>query len=72
MNAMGVWLDQMGIEPANFSWSEGNDGAVVRVQFKITEDAVAFAQNFLGRVLQPTEKLRRVRSVEHSCSPRWR
>jgi hypothetical protein len=59
MNAMGIWLDQMRIEPANFSWSEGNDGAVVRVQFKITEDAVAFAENFLGRVLEPPEKLRR-------------
>jgi type IV pilus biogenesis protein CpaD/CtpE len=59
MNAMGLWLDQMRIEPAHFSWSEGNDGAVVRVQFKIAQDAVAFAEHFLGQALGPKENPRR-------------
>jgi hypothetical protein len=59
MNAMGVWLDRMRIEPATFNWLERNNAAVVRVQFKITDDAVAFAEHFLGRVLEPTENSRR-------------
>jgi hypothetical protein len=50
-NAMGVWLDQMPIAPANLSWTEGRDGAIVRAQFRISQDAVAFAEHFVGRVL---------------------
>lgn len=64
MNTMGVWLDQLRIEPANFSWSEGNDRAVVRVQLKITEGAVAFAENFLGQSWN-----RGKTQGAHSCSP---
>jgi hypothetical protein len=72
MNAMGVWLDQLRIEPADFSWSEGNDGGFVRVQFKIIEDALAFAADFLGRVLEPTEKLRRRGRSGTAAPPRGR
>jgi hypothetical protein len=50
MHAMAEWLDKMRIEPSNFSWTESRDRAVLRVQFKIAEDAVAFAEHFLGSV----------------------
>ena len=51
MHAMAVWLDQARIEPSNFSWTESRDKGIVRVQFKTAQDAVVFAEHFLGRVL---------------------
>jgi hypothetical protein len=50
MHAMADWLAKMRIEPSNFSWTESRDKAVVRVQFKVAQDAVAFAEHFLGNV----------------------
>jgi hypothetical protein len=51
MHAMAGWLDQMRIEPAAFNWTESRDRAIVRVQFKVAQDAVVFAEHFRGRVL---------------------
>jgi hypothetical protein len=52
MKAMRTWLDQVRIEPSRFGWEERTaKRAVVRVQFKVAEEAVMFAERFLGRVL---------------------
>ena len=51
MNAMRAWLDMVRIEPSRFNWHEAGSGAVVRVWFKVTEEAIAFAERFSGRVL---------------------
>jgi hypothetical protein len=52
MNAMRAWLDQVRFEPSRFSWEDRTaKQAVVRVQFKVVEEAVIFAERFLGRVL---------------------
>jgi hypothetical protein len=52
MSAMRAWLDQVWIEPSRFSWEErAEKRAVVHVQFKVREEAVILAEQFLGRVL---------------------
>jgi hypothetical protein len=40
------------IEPSRFTWKEMTPkGTVVRVQFEVAEEAIIFAERFLGRVL---------------------
>jgi hypothetical protein len=51
MRNMRLWLDQMGFDPSIFTWMEMDGRTVVRVKFKVTEQAVAFAEHFAGRVL---------------------
>jgi hypothetical protein len=49
MNAMRAWLDEMHFEPSRFAWQETAEGVVVRVRFKVAEEALAFAEHFFGR-----------------------
>jgi hypothetical protein len=50
MAEMRIWLDQRRFEPSVFS-SRGNGADVlVRVGFKVSEEAKAFADRFAGRI----------------------
>ena len=45
------WLDDMRFDTVSFAWSEAAGRFVVRVRFKAAEEAVAFAEQFAGRVV---------------------
>ena len=49
MGAMRVWLDQHRFEPSAFSCRDVDDGVLVALEFKIANQAHAFAQRFGGR-----------------------
>jgi hypothetical protein len=51
MRDMRQWLDDMRFNPSSFTWRETAGRFVVRVRFKVSEEAVAFAEHFAGRVL---------------------
>lgn len=51
MRDMRQWLDDMRFDPSSFTWREIGGRTVVRVKFKVAEEAVAFAEHFAGRVL---------------------
>ena len=51
MRNMRQWLDQMRFDPSKFMMQEATGRFVVRVRFKAVEEAVAFAEQFAGRVL---------------------
>ena len=51
MRKMREWLDHMKFEPFRFTWDGVPGRFVVGVMFKVTEEAVAFAEQFEGRVL---------------------
>ena len=51
MNQMRLWLDERRYEPSSFICNSEAGDVVVLVQFKITEEAIAFAEQFAGRVL---------------------
>jgi hypothetical protein len=50
---MRLWLDQHRFEPSAFSCREGGAGVLVRVNFKLTGEAEAFADRFSGRIDGP-------------------
>jgi len=50
MAAMRIWLDERRFEPSSFSCRECGAGVLVRVNFKVAEEAEAFAQRFGGSV----------------------
>lgn len=49
MAAMRVWLDERRVEPASFSCRDSGAGVVVRVDFRIADQADAFARHFTGQ-----------------------
>ena len=49
MGAMRLWLDQHRFEPSGFSCRDVDDGVLVSLEFKIANQAVAFAERFGGR-----------------------
>jgi hypothetical protein len=51
MRNMRQWLDDMRFDPSSFNWTEIAGRAAVWVKFKATEEAIAFAERFAGRVL---------------------
>lgn len=53
MAEMRLWLDQHRFEPSAFSCREGGAGVLVRVNFKATGEAEAFAGRFSGRIDSP-------------------
>jgi hypothetical protein len=53
MAAMRMWLDDRRYEPSTFSSHEDGFGVVLRIDFKIAEEAEAFARRFGGRVSDP-------------------
>lgn len=50
MAAMRVWLDERRVEPSSFSCRDSGTGVVVRVDFRVADEATAFARHFSGRV----------------------
>jgi hypothetical protein len=49
MGAMRLWLDQHRFEPSGFSCRDVDDGVLVSLEFKIADQAHAFAERFGGR-----------------------
>lgn len=54
MGAMRVWLDQHRFEPSSFSCRDVDDGMLVSLEFKIADQAHAFAERFGGRANRPS------------------
>jgi hypothetical protein len=50
MSAMRIWLDERRFEPSSFTCHDSGAEVLVRVDFKIAEEADAFAQRFGGGV----------------------
>lgn len=50
MAAMRLWLDEHRFEPSTFNCREAEDGVLIRVEFKVTAEAEAFAAHFEGRL----------------------
>jgi hypothetical protein len=50
MAAMRIWLDERRFEPSSFICHDCAAGVLVRIDFKIAEEADAFAQSFSGSV----------------------
>lgn len=55
MAAMRVWLDERRVEPSSFSCRDSGAEVVVRVDFKVTNEADAFARHFTGQRLAEAE-----------------
>ncbi|HTV44830.1 MAG TPA: hypothetical protein VMF05_05900 [Stellaceae bacterium] len=50
MAAMRIWLDQHRFEPSSFVCRDSSAGILVRVDFKLVNEADAFARQFRGRI----------------------
>lgn len=50
MAEMRVWLDEHRFEPSSFCCREEQPGVIVRVNFKVSGEAEAFASRFSGRI----------------------
>ena len=51
MSQMRTWLDHNHFEPDAFRYSVGSPATTFRLDFKIEDEAAAFARSFGGRVL---------------------
>jgi hypothetical protein len=51
MAAMRTWLDDRRIEPDLFNYEQVPEGVIFRVEFKIAEEAEAFAEAFGGQIV---------------------
>ena len=49
MSAMRLWLDDHRFEPSTFSCRDTDCGMLVSVEFKISDEAAAFAARFDGQ-----------------------
>jgi hypothetical protein len=49
LNEMREWLDEQGIEPSRFNYDSAQRSVVMRVDFKVAEEAQAFTRRFVGR-----------------------
>ena len=50
MGMMREWLDHQRFEPATFRYTFTSPGILVRVEFAVEAEAVAFAEAFDGQV----------------------
>ncbi len=48
MAAMRMWLDERRFEPSSFTCDDCGAGVLVRIDFKVAEEADAFARCFSG------------------------
>lgn len=48
MSAMRIWLDENRFEPSTFYCRDADSGMLVSVEFKISDEAAAFAERFDG------------------------
>ena len=51
MSHMRTWLDHRRVQPDAFRHSSGGAGITFRVDFKLEEEALAFARSFGGRLV---------------------
>ena len=51
MRNMRQWLDDMRFNPSSLTWTVIAGAIVVRVGFMAVKEAIAFAEQFAGRVL---------------------
>src|SRR4051812_14659547 len=58
MSAMRQWLDHCGFEPSVFRYTFGVPGLVIHVEFKVEAEAIAFAKEFEGQVIQVSAEMR--------------
>jgi len=49
MSEMRIWLDERRFEPSTFSCHDESCGVLVSVEFRIAQEAEAFAERFDGR-----------------------
>ena len=52
MAAMRIWLDERRFEPSSFSCHDGEAHVLLRVEFKVPDEAATFARQFDGKVDQ--------------------
>jgi hypothetical protein len=52
MAEMRTWLDERRFEPSVFCCRDNEAGVLVRVDFRVSEEAEAFADRFSGRLGQ--------------------
>jgi hypothetical protein len=57
MAAMRMWLDERRFEPSSFTCNDCEAGVLVRVDFKVAEEADAFSRCFGGGVDQVSAKV---------------
>ena len=50
MSAMRIWLDERRFEPSTFGCRDSGTEVIVRVDFKVVDEAHAFARQFNGRI----------------------
>ena len=50
MAAMRIWLDERRFEPSSFTCHDGEADVLLRVDFKVADEAAAFARRFSGSV----------------------
>jgi hypothetical protein len=50
MAEMRIWLDERRFEPSSFTYNDSGDRVLVRIDFKVAEEADAFARCFGGSV----------------------
>jgi hypothetical protein len=58
MDAMREWLDHRRIEPSTFRYTFESRGLVFQVDFKLASEAVAFANEFGGRVIPVSPEMK--------------
>lgn len=51
MTQMRTWLDHNRFEPDGFRQSSGGAGITFRIDFKVEQEALAFADAFAGRMI---------------------
>jgi hypothetical protein len=49
MSTMRIWLDEHRFEPSTFSCRDADSGMLVSVEFKMSDEAAAFAARFDGQ-----------------------
>jgi len=49
MSAMRIWLDERRFEPSTFFCRGTDNGTLVCIEFKVPDEAEAFAEQFDGR-----------------------
>jgi hypothetical protein len=51
MSRMRQWLDDQRFEPDIFRHTVADEGVTIRLQFKVENETIAFAEAFLGQLL---------------------
>jgi hypothetical protein len=71
MAQMRMWLDERRFEPSVFCCHDHGTGVLIRVDFKVTGEAEAFADRFRGRLdsLPSQDGQDYIRDISSALSP---